>query len=1294
MTGFARRLWRIGAGTFAAVVILLAVLLGLFRLALTQVPERREQIEAWAASAIGLPVELGDVDARLGWRGPELGFADARILSADAGSVLIEAQEGAITLDPLALVTGRIQPGLILLSGVDVSLVRSQDGEWQLLGAGGPALGGGAGLPQVGELPVSEVRLTDLDVRFEDRQRGLGPWEFTVSAITLLADEEGASLEASVGLPAVLGRGVRVEARMTGQDQDGLPLGWSAEVDAQGLDMAMGRDLFREADWFPAGGTVDLRLRFAGSRLRPERLVGRMEAEDLASPAAWQPDPYDRVAVRFDWSGGETGWQLRLSDLDVRRAGRRWGSPTARVEMSGRAGDRVLYADADFLRLEDVVPAAAFLPDDLAARLAGLDPRGGLRSLVLRSAPGDGDGAETGWSVRAVLERVGLDASRPFPGVTNLDGRFEGSLDAGRFVARSREFALLVPWLFRDPLRFADFGATVAWRRDERGLTLEARDLAAANADLSVEGQARLFVPPGDRPVAMEINARATDLDVSSASRYLPVGIMPDGVVAWLDRAIVEGRVPEAILEIRGPSRGFPYRQDQGIFRVSFPLDDLVLDFAEGWPRAEGVRADVLFENEAFFADVSTGRLAGDLVAGPVAVEIPDLARGRLSIEGQARGPVAQAREWVLATDMLRRILEPGLGPASVRAGRLEADVDLLLPLAELENNDVRVELDLSGVAVDFSFLRGPVERLGGRVSIHGATVTGEGLAGEVTGRPVTMGLGPVASGATRLSLSGRAGVETVDAVLGTDFAGRASGEAAYDGYLDFPGPETSAPFNLVFASDLVGVAVDMPAPLGKPAGDSMPAELAVAFPETGVQDWRVSLAPGLIAGFRLETGPEGARLGRVVDLPEGVPAPERDGLVLGGRVDRLSLAEWVASDRLPGEALPAMATGFAGGVVAVGTLELPTGAYRDVSLEIARDDDVWAVGADSGNLRGRIRIPADLYSGGRIEADMQRLDIFPAPEEGVEPVPEEVDEDAARAGKPPADEGPWSVPPATVPPALIMVEDFRIGGIRLGAGLLDVVSVPGGFEIARFDGGGKTFRFMGHGRAVASETEDLSEFHLELSSSDLAATLDSAGYAPAMTGESGRFAIDLAWPGGLRSDMLTVMEGSASLEFKDGRLTTVGTGAGRIFGLLSLQALPRRLTLDFSDVFSGGLPYDEIKGDFEIAGGDAYTTNLVLRGPTVDMGVVGRIGLASRDYDQTAVVSADLGAAVPVAGAIAGGPIVGAALWVLSEALKNPLRTQLTYRITGPWEEPQVERVASGTRPPTEQADPGEKGR
>ena len=139
-----------------------------------------------------------------------------------------------------------------------------------------------------------------------------------------------------------------------------------------------------------------------------------------------------------------------------------------------------------------------------------------------------------------------------------------------------------------------------------------------------------------------------------------------------------------------------------------------------------------------------------------------------------------------------------------------------------------------------------------------------------------------------------------------------------------------------------------------------------------------------------------------------------------------------------------------------------------------------------------------------------------------------------------------------------------------------------------------------------------------------------------------------------------------------------VQPGAGRVLGLFSVAALPRRLALDFKDLTEKGLAFDSVQGDFELRDGNAFTSNLLLRGPAAEIGIAGRTGLATRDYDQTAVVTGNLGASLPVAGALAGGPAVGAALLLFSQVFKEPLKgiTRGYYRITGPWDNPTVERV------------------
>jgi uncharacterized protein YhdP len=148
------------------------------------------------------------------------------------------------------------------------------------------------------------------------------------------------------------------------------------------------------------------------------------------------------------------------------------------------------------------------------------------------------------------------------------------------------------------------------------------------------------------------------------------------------------------------------------------------------------------------------------------------------------------------------------------------------------------------------------------------------------------------------------------------------------------------------------------------------------------------------------------------------------------------------------------------------------------------------------------------------------------------------------------------------------------------------------------------------------------------------------------------------------------------------GQVIGLKPGAGRMLGLSSVAALPRRLALDFSDLTDKGLAFDTIRGDFDLREGSAYTDDLLLKGPAAEIGLIGRIGLKTKDYDQIAVVTGSLGNSLagPLAGALAGGPVVAAAVLVFTQVFKQPLRglARGYYRISGGWDNPTVERIKS----------------
>jgi uncharacterized protein YhdP len=210
------------------------------------------------------------------------------------------------------------------------------------------------------------------------------------------------------------------------------------------------------------------------------------------------------------------------------------------------------------------------------------------------------------------------------------------------------------------------------------------------------------------------------------------------------------------------------------------------------------------------------------------------------------------------------------------------------------------------------------------------------------------------------------------------------------------------------------------------------------------------------------------------------------------------------------------------------------------------------------------------------------------------------------------------------------------------------------------------------------------SALNLEIRSPKLAPMLASFGYAMAgVAGAPAVLGLTAQWPGMPTQFSLDSLTGQLKLHVEKGRMLDIEPGSGRFFGLLSVQMLPRRLTLDFADFFKKGFAFDRIDGTFDLEHGNAYTNSLIMAGPSATVKVSGRAGLAAQDYDQRAVVTPALASSLPWAGAFFGPAGIGVAAAIyLGEKAFTQIPAQVDrflsrrYAIIGPWHDPKIERL------------------
>ena len=332
---------------------------------------------------------------------------------------------------------------------------------------------------------------------------------------------------------------------------------------------------------------------------------------------------------------------------------------------------------------------------------------------------------------------------------------------------------------------------------------------------------------------------------------------------------------------------------------------------------------------------------------------------------------------------------------------------------------------------------------------------------------------------------------------------------------------------------------------------------------------------------------------------------------------------------------------------------------FQDISIKAVHAGKLWNIGVRGRNTEGSITVPDVLSADAPLRLDMQRLWL------------QETD--------PASGEG--QADPRNLPPVRADIADFSLGDMKLGRLKADFAQRGDGVVVEPLTMQAEHFRISGNGTWVVVDndvTQQRSELRLQLESGDIKPTLIALGYDPVIEGEKAEITLDLFWPGGPSENFPNIAGGRVVINLKNGQVLPVDPGgSGRLLGLLSIATLPRRLGLDFSDVVDAGLSFDQVSGEFRFDNGNAFTCNLTLDGPATDLGVVGQVSFPNRTYNQVAVVRPHV-TDVLALGAVAGGPVIGGAVVLVSQIFRKSLSSfgESYYRVSGDWSKPEVLKV------------------
>jgi len=473
--------------------------------------------------------------------------------------------------------------------------------------------------------------------------------------------------------------------------------------------------------------------------------------------------------------------------------------------------------------------------------------------------------------------------------------------------------------------------------------------------------------------------------------------------------------------------------------------------------------------------------------------------------------------------------------------------------------------------------------------------------------------------------------------------------------------------------TDLRGLTSNLPRPMAKTASESWPSRIDIQNLDAKQERWQIKLADQINAQLLLREDEDGKRDVPRAEIMFGGPAPalSRDGVWLVGTIASLDADGWRRLLKRRSGGTGAGKKGAAriapGGVdLTVAKMNLFNRGFVNFQIKAEQGRTQWLIGLDGANVRGTALWQPD--GAGRIMARFSQLAL---PAENPPP-----------ANQPNVRREPSNV--GRLPSMDIVADNFQIGERKLGR--LELVASQEGqdwsMQRVRLSSPAGVFTADGVWQGWLDQPQTAMNVNLKVS--DLGKFLGNMGYPGAVKRGSAEILGRVSWRGDPYALDPESLSGNFTLAAKSGQFLKVEPGVGKLLGLISLQALPKRISLDFRDIFSGGFAFDDISATVKMDLGEMQTEDFFMRGSSAGVIIQGSADARTESQNLKVKVIPSLAETFAVAGGIAGGPVIGIGAYLLQKLLQNPLDKMFTYeyKITGKWNDPVVAKVPRPKQP------------
>lgn len=955
----------------------------------------------------------------------------------------------------------------------------------------------------------------------------------------------------------------------------------------------------------------------------------------------------------------KAGWEVDGNQVQLTMNAIKWPDNAFHVEYND--ADQGYQMFVKHLLIQPLLAMHIPWPDALKPVIA-MKPDGQLYDTAMHMKAQSVDYLLTGFS------NLGWEDKGVIPAVSDLTGVLYWRPDEGRLQLDSYHTAITLRRL--PPVVLSRLNTVVTWKQQSQGLHLSLEHVVLEHPDLSLTASAVMDGADQYPKSQVKLNARFVATHAEQWLKYIPESTLKPKLNQWLKHDIKRLAHVDGQVVVEGMMSNFPFDHAPGTFSVLSRLSGVDLIFARHWPLARDINAVLSVDKRQLNADIHHANLKG-IIVNNLNLRLDDMGLDyeTLLIHGQIKTAAEALLAYVMNTPLSAKLSR--LKSLDLR-GALGLDLKIEVPLYP-ENDTVLTQgemtLDKNEATFHFGTMGITFDHIVGLLNFNEKGVAISTLEATMAGFPMSVQMQPIQKPkkALQIVLKGNTTMASLQQMFHVPFLALMNGPLNLDGILTLTDASDDLD-SLQLQSSLQGVQVALPSPLGKKQESVAPLVVKMDFDGKTVMRLRVDYDKRLSTDLWYELTQKKSELSRGdILIGRGVASsPKENGLKISGQLPTFDDKKWKAAfAKIPADPSgPSLLDSVRWVDMTFGKLNVFNQQVTGVAIKAMQlAGHEWSLQIQHKDLSADVRYHPSTHT---LSGQVERLHVDKTIDSSGQVSPESE-----------------KLSPIDVPNLQLSIQHLIYGDIDVGQVAINSKSSQTALDVTSCRIASSSYELALKGQWLKDNKVNRTDVTADLTFKPLSGMLTHWRIKPAIEANSGSVSFHGGWSGGPQNVSLLKVAGQLQVLLKGGRIKDLGSategkiGFGKVLSIFSLQTLPRRLKLDFSDLSQNGFSFDQFKGDFQLKNGVMNTQNSIMDGPVAYVSMSGDVDLVKQLFSLHVKVSPYVMASLPVVATIVGGPVAGIATWAASKILNQGMYkvAAYSYKVSGPWSDPVVEQ-------------------